>query len=144
MAEKLFPDDKVIVTEYFDVHQDWEIPIPGLFIIASTKDRISLDEFNEQEAAEFFNLVRKLRKGMRDVLGIKNVYFWQDESTHHNLFHLWMFPRYEWMEQFGQKIQSIRPIINHAKETMVNEKVIKEVKAAVEKMKEYMKNHDQK
>ncbi len=139
MAEKLFPNDTVIITEYFDVHQDWEIPIPGLFIIASTKGRVSLDEFNEEEAKEFFDLVRKLRGGMREVLGIKNVCYWQDESTHHNVFHLWMFPRHDWMEEFGNKIQSIRPIITHAKETMVNEKVIKEVKDTVKKMAEYMK-----
>jgi len=140
MEEKLFPNDKVIVTEYFDVHQDWEIPIPGFFIIASTKNRISLDEFNEEEAQEFFNLVRKLRKGMRDILGIKGVCFWEDETTHHNVFHLWMFPRYEWMEEFGDKIQSIRPIINYAKRNMVNEKTIKDVKNMVKKMADYMKN----
>ena len=144
MAEKLFPNDTVIITQHFDAHQDWEIPIPGLFIIASEKNRVALDEFSEEEAKEFFDLIRKLRRGMREVLGINHVCFWQDEATHHNVFHLWMFPRYEWMEQFGQKIQSIRPIIEYAKENMVNEKTIKEVKDAVDKMKEYMKqNYEQ-
>ncbi len=140
MEEKLFPNDKVIITEYFDIHQDWNIPIPGLFIIASTKGRVSLDEFSAEEADEFFHLVRKLRKGMKDVLGITTVCFWQDEGTHHHLFHVWVFPRYPWMEKFGQKIESIRPIINHAKEHMVNEKVFKEVKDMVTKMNDYMKN----
>ncbi|OGZ19423.1 MAG: hypothetical protein A3F95_03020 [Candidatus Nealsonbacteria bacterium RIFCSPLOWO2_12_FULL_39_31] len=76
---------------------------------------------------------------MKDVLGIKTVCFFQDEGTHHNLFHLWIFPRYEWMEKFGEKIESIRPIIDYAKENMVNEKVFKEVRDMVKKMREYMK-----
>jgi len=32
-----------------------------------------LNEFDDKEANEFFNLVRKLRRGMEDVLGIKIV-----------------------------------------------------------------------
>ena len=138
MDTKLFPNDKIIVTKYFDIHQDWDVPIPGFFIIASTKGKISLDEFDDEEANEFFVLVRKLRKGMREILGIKTVYFFQDESTHHGIFHLWVFPKYEWMDQFGQKIESIRPIINYAKENMVNEDVSGEVKDMVKKMADYM------
>ena len=138
MDAKLFPNDKIIVTQYFDIHQDWITPIPGFFIIASIKGRISLDEFDDEEANEFFALVRKLRKGMRDILGIKVVYFFQDESTHHGLFHLWIFPRYEWMGKFGQKIESVRPIIDYAKENMINENISLEVKDMVKKMADYM------
>ncbi|MDP4007255.1 MAG: diadenosine tetraphosphate hydrolase [bacterium] len=139
MEEKLFANEKIIVTEYFDIHQDWEVPIPGFFIIASTKGKISLDEFDDEETNEFSDLVRKLRKGMREVLGIRAVCFFQDEGTHHGLFHLWVFPRYEWMDKFGVKIESIRPIINYAKENMVNEDVSREVKDMVKKMRDYMK-----
>ena len=87
----------------------------------------------------FFNLVKKLRKGMKDVLSIKTVCFFQNEATHHNLFHMWIFPRYEWMEKYGDRIQSIRLIIDYAKENMVNDKISKEVKDMVKKMSDYMK-----
>ena len=136
---QFFPNEKIIITEYFDAHQDQGVPIPCFFIIASRKGKVSLNEFVSEEVDEFFDLVRKLRKGMKDVLGIKTVCFFQDEGTHHNLFHLWIFPRYEWMEKFGEKIESIRPIIDYAKENMVNEKVFKEVRDMVKKMREYMK-----
>ena len=76
---------------------------------------------------------------MRDVLGIKTVCLFQDEGTHHNLFHFWIFPRYEWMGKFGIKIESIRPIINYSLENMINDKAYKEVKENVKKMKEFMK-----
>jgi len=133
MKEKLFPNEKIIVTEYFDVHQDWGVPIPGFFIIASRKGRVSLDEFEDREAEEFFNLVRKLRKGMRDVLGIKTACLFQDEETHHNLFHFWIFPRYEWMEKFGTKIESIRPIVNFSRENMIMIKYLKRLRIWLKK-----------
>ncbi|MCP6726840.1 MAG: diadenosine tetraphosphate hydrolase [Patescibacteria group bacterium] len=138
MAKQLFPNEKIIITKYFDVHQDWDVSIPGFFIIASKTGKVSLDEFNNEEADEFFSLVRKLRRGMREVLRIETVCFFQDEGTHH-LFHLWIFPRYEWMNKFGEKIESIRPIINYAKENMANEKVLSEVKEMVKQMRDYMK-----
>ncbi len=139
MEEKLFPNEKIFITENFDVHQDWGVPIPGFFIIASRKGRISLDEFDIEEANEFFNLVRKLRKGMKDILDIKTVCFFQNEGTHHKLFHMWIFPRYEWMNKFGEKIESIRPIIDHARSSMVNDGVFEEIKDMVRKMRDYMK-----
>ena len=138
MKEKLFPNEKIIITENFDVHQDWGVPIPGFFIIASRKGRISLDEFDAEEADEFFNLVRKLRKGMKDILKIKTVCFFQNEGTHHKLFHMWIFPRHEWMNKFGEKIESIRPIIDYARSSMVNDSVFEEIKDMVRKMREYM------
>ncbi len=138
MGEKIFPNEKIIITKNFDVHQDWEVPIPGFFVIASRKNKVSFDEFNAEEIDELFNLIKKLRKGMREVLDIKIVCFFQDEGTHDHLFHIWIFPRHGWMNEFGSKIESIRPIINYAKNNMVNEDVFEEVKDMVGKMKEYM------
>jgi hypothetical protein len=86
---------------------------------------------------EFINLIREIRKGMRNVLKIEEVYFFQNEDTEHG-FHLWIFPRHKWMEKFGRKIQSVRPIMNYAKENMISDDVFKEVKEYVKKMKEFM------
>jgi len=44
------------------------------------------------------------------------------------------------MEEFGRKIQSVRPIMNYAKEHMVNDKIFLEVKESAKKMNEYMSN----
>ena len=74
---------------------------------------------------------------MEEILNIKDVYFFQNEDTESN-FHLWIFPRHEWMENFGRKIQSVRPIMEYAQENMANEEIFQEVKASVSKMKEYM------
>ena len=133
----LFPNENIITTKYFDVHQDWEIPIPGFFIIASLRKLKSISEFTDGESIEFINLIRQVRQGMRDVLKIQEVYFFQNEDTEHN-FHLWIFPRHDWMQRFGGKIQSVRPIINYAKENMISDDISSEVKNSVKEMKKYM------
>ena len=135
----LFPNESVIDTEYFNVHQDWEVPIPAFFIIASKRKIRSISEFTGREALEFFNLLAHLRRGMKDVLGINDVYLFQNEDTSHN-FHMWVFPRHRWMDKFGSKIQSVRPIIEYAKENMATDEVIKDVKECVKKMSQYMQS----
>ena len=75
---------------------------------------------------------------MKKVLGIKDVYLFQNEDSKHN-FHLWIFPRHKWMEKFGRKIQSVRPITEYAEKNMTKDGNIREVKDAVKQMKEYMK-----
>jgi len=137
--EKIFPNEEVIKSKYFGVHQDWEVPIPGFLILAPHRKMRSIMDFTDEESVEFMNLIRKIRKGMLDVLNIEDVYFFQNEDTEHG-FHLWIFPRLEWMEKFGRKIQSVRPIMNYAKENMVTSEVKSEVREYVSKMREYMKD----
>jgi len=140
MANKvLFPNEIVIKTKLFRVEQDWEVPIPGFFIVASLRKIKSVAEFSDEETAEFAKLVRDVRRGMREVLGIEEVYLFQNEDSMHN-FHLWMFPRHKWMDKFGRRIKSVRPIMDYAKESMKTEEVFCEVRGAVKKMKEYFSN----
>ena len=137
--KKLFPDGAVITTKYFNVGQDWETPIPAFFIIAPNRKMSSFDELAEEEAAEFIKLLCFVRKGMREILGIKDVYIFQNEDTDSG-FHVWMFPRLDWMEKFGRKIESVRPIMDYAIKSMATEEIIKDVKEKVNQMKKYMDN----
>lgn len=133
----LFPNENIITTKLFNVSQDWEVPIPGFFIIAPLRKMKSISEFTNEESVEFMNLIRKVRNGMRDILKIDEVYLFQNEDTEHG-FHFWIFPRHDWMERFGRKIQSVRPIMNYAKENMLSDDVFKKVRDYVKKMKKYM------
>ena len=135
----LFPNENIITTKLFTVNQDWEVPIPGFFIVAPLRKIKSIDEFTDAEAIEFIKIVKEIRKGMREILKIEEVYLFQNEDSKHG-FHLWMFPRYKWMEKFGTKIQSVRPIMIYAKENMLSENIFREVKEYVEKMKKFMRN----
>jgi diadenosine tetraphosphate (Ap4A) HIT family hydrolase len=135
----LFPNEEVFNGKYFNIHQDWEVPIPAFFVIESKRKINSFMEFTENESLEFMRLIKKVRTGMKEALNIKDVYFFQNEDSLHG-FHLWIFPRHAWMEKFGKKIQSVRPIMNYAKKKLTDDKIIKEVKTSAKKIRTYMEN----
>ena len=136
--KKIFPNLKVAEREHFEAHQDWEVPIKGFFIIAPERKVRSFEEFTDEEAKELGVFIKDIREAMSEVLNIKDVYLFQNEDTDHD-FHIWMFPRHEWMEDFGREIESVRPIMEHAKKELVSKDKKKEVREAARKVREYMK-----
>ncbi|MBN2142160.1 HIT domain-containing protein [Candidatus Woesearchaeota archaeon] len=138
--EKIFKDDIIIETEHFSVGQDWEIAIPGFYIVApKDKARIrSVEDLTDEEATEYIFLVRKVRKAMREALDIKHVYFYRGEDSPFG-FHLWMMPRYAWMDKVADSGPgSLLPVWKYAKENLNSEKNIKETKEAAKKMRTYL------
>jgi diadenosine tetraphosphate (Ap4A) HIT family hydrolase len=85
-------------TAHFDAHQDWEIPIPGFVIVASRRHLQSIDEFTDEERGDFIEFLCMVRRAMREALDIQTAYLIQEEDTSDH-FHVWMFPRYEWMAE---------------------------------------------
>ena len=130
----LFPDEVILETEHFKVSQDCEVPIPGFYILAAKRSITSIADFTKDEEKEFAKLLVNVRKAMKEVLHIQEVYLFQNEDSEHK-FHLWLFPRHEWMEQFGRKIQSVRLIMDHAEKNMRTAKIQTEVKEAARKMR---------
>lgn len=131
------PGGSVLNTKHFDVHQDICIPLPGFLILASKRHIQSVDEFTEEEKREFMEVLTKTRKAMRDAMGIKTIYLVQEEDTSHH-FHLWTFPRYDWMaEKFGKKIESVRPIMRYCQENLKTEKIIREIEDSIRLLKDY-------
>jgi len=131
------PGGSIASTKYFDAHQDYEIPIPGFVILASKRHLQSVDEFTNEEKTDFIEFLSHLRQTMRKACGVQVVYLIQEEDTSHH-FHVWMFPRHDWlMERFGRKIQSVRPIMEYARENMKTPKNLQKVDEAMEKMKKY-------
>ncbi|NRD80227.1 diadenosine tetraphosphate hydrolase [Bacillus sp. BRMEA1] len=115
------PDGGVIIeTEHFHAHQDVAYPIEGLVILASKRHIIGFDELTEAPKVDYIHLLTKIRKAQRTALGIEYVfYFYNEDTTHH--FHTWMVPRYEWMNEFGRSVESVRPVLLHARKHMNNE-----------------------
>jgi len=131
---------QIIVTKSFDIHQDFETPIPGFFIIEAKRRVTSIMELSVDEQQELISLLVRIRRAMKDALGIHHVILFQDEATEWKDFHLWLFPRYSWMNRFGQKIESVKPIIQYAQENMADKKSIQQVEDAIEKIKEYLQS----
>jgi diadenosine tetraphosphate (Ap4A) HIT family hydrolase len=128
----------IIETEHFTVGQDFDVPILGFFIISTRKHILSIADFSKEERKEFIELVCRTRKGMRDILGIREVCLFQNEGSAHH-FHLWMLPRYDWMAQFGRGTKSLKPILEHAKQKMKTKDNLEKIDEAVKKMRKYIK-----
>lgn len=125
------PDGGVVLeTEHFHAHQDVAYPIKGLMIVASKRHIKCLDELTEEERLDYINVLSKIRKAQREVLEIEHVYYFYNEDTTHH-FHTWMVPRYEWMYQFGRSVESVRPVLLHARNEMNDQENVDEVMEAI-------------
>ena len=131
VSKKLF-DITIYETDNFEVNQDWEVPIPGFFILSPKNKIKSITEFTDGESHELIDILRKIRNAMRTVLKIKEVSIFQEEKTKFN-FHIWILPQYDWMKE-----NSLKEILKYAQKNMKSSKIMKEVKEAAEKVKEYL------
>ncbi|PAV29687.1 diadenosine tetraphosphate hydrolase [Virgibacillus profundi] len=129
------PDGGIIMeTEHFHAHQDVAYPIVGLVILASKRHITCFDELNEAEKLDYINCLTKIRKALRKVLGIEYVYYFYNEDTTHH-FHTWMVPRYEWMYEFGRSVESVRPVLLHARNEMNDGGNLANVILGIDKLK---------
>lgn len=131
----IVPDGGVVLeTEYFHAHQDVAYPIRGLIILASKRHIKAFDELTEEEKTDYIQVLTKIRRAQREVLGIEYVYYFYNEDTTHH-FHTWMVPRYEWMYEFGRSVESVRPTLLHARNEMNGTENVVEVMAAIDALK---------
>ncbi len=129
------PDGGVIYeTDNFHAHQDVAYPIEGLVILASKRHVKSIDEFTEEEQIEYIKTLTKIRRAQRDVLGIETIYYFYNEDTTHH-FHTWMVPRYEWMKDFGHSVESLRPVLLHARNELNDKHHVALVMKSIDQLK---------
>jgi diadenosine tetraphosphate (Ap4A) HIT family hydrolase len=88
-------------------------PIRGLVILASKRHIKCLDELTDEELNDYIHALYQIRKAQREVLE-QVYYFYNEDTTHH--FHTWMVPRYDWMYPFGKSVESVRPVLLHARQ----------------------------
>ncbi|HYF02640.1 MAG TPA: diadenosine tetraphosphate hydrolase [Patescibacteria group bacterium] len=128
-------------SQNFHVHQDVAYPIRGLVILASKRHFYCMDELTPEEQSEFITLIHKIRSEQRAKLGIETVYYFYNEDTTHH-FHLWMVPRYEWMAQFGKSVESLRPVLLHARNGMNTKENMQDVLEGIAVLKGGMKDFE--
>lgn len=136
-GESTPPGEIIMSTENFVLHQDPEIPIKAFLIIASKKHIRSLLEFTYEESQELFNLVYRARMALKSIKDIKEVSIIQEERSGH--FHLWLLPRYEWMdEKFENSLSTVREILFYAKGHYKTEENISDILSTVCTIRNYM------
>ncbi|PPA68918.1 HIT family protein [Jeotgalibacillus proteolyticus] len=134
------PDGGVVIeTEHFHAHQDVAYPIRGLIILASKRHIKCFDELSDSERLDYINILARIRKAQRNALGIEYVYyFYKEDTTHH--FHTWMVPRYEWMYEFGRSVESVRPVLLHARNEMNDRENVQQVTEAIKILTKELKS----
>ncbi len=133
------PGGVIAESEYFRAEADYEYPIPGFVIIVSKRHFFGIDEMSANEQTDFIGFVCSVRRAMRKALNIEHVHIVLEEDTTSSHFHLWIFPRYAWMEkQFGKKIESVKPIMEYAKQHLTLPKHLTAVERAVVKLRDLL------
>ena len=105
--------------ESFKLSQDWELPIPGFFVISPKRHIETFEELTSIERVEIFELVNNTIKILREnnICDRFNVVF--EEKRH---FHIWIMPRYKWMTYLNKNIMgNIELIFEYAKNNMRTE-----------------------
>lgn len=78
------------------ISQDNTFPLPGFYILYFDKQYKSIDELSNSTLLRSANLLKILRKAMRQVLGIKSVnIYYEEKLTPSNNVHFWVMPKTE-------------------------------------------------
>lgn len=132
------PGGIIFQTNNFILHQDPEIPIKGFLIVASKKHIKSISQLTYEESQELFGLVYSARMALGSLEDIIEVSIIQEERSGH--FHLWLLPRYKWMnDKFQNSLSTIREIMIYAKENHKTKENIEEILLTVHKLKDSFK-----
>lgn len=133
-GEVAAPGGTIAETKNFILNQDPEIPIKGFLIIASKSHIKSISQFSSEQSQELFNLVYRARIALKSIEDIKEVTIIQEERSGH--LHLWLLPRYEWMnEKFANSLSTVREIMTYSKNNLKSEENIASILSTVEKIK---------
>jgi diadenosine tetraphosphate (Ap4A) HIT family hydrolase len=113
--------------EKFTVSQDWELPIKGFFIVSPKKHVEKLSELTDEERNEMFQLVNKTVTILR-TNGICDRFDYIFEEKENRHLHIWILPRYEWMNEIGDDIiDNIGLIFDYAKKHFRSSEVYTEI-----------------
>jgi diadenosine tetraphosphate (Ap4A) HIT family hydrolase len=135
-----FNTGNIYKSEYFDVHQDLETPIPGFLIISSRRHIKSIDEFTDSEQLDFIKTITLARKAQRQILSIEHIIMVQEEISKHH-FHVWLFPQYDWMDNIGGRVSAISTIMNYAKESMKTIEILESIEIMNHKLISFFESY---
>lgn len=112
----------------FTLSQDWELPIQGFFIVSPKRHIEKLCELTKDERNEMFEIVDKTVKILRDNKICERFdYIFEEKENRH--LHVWILPRYNWMNKIvNDIIDNIGIILKYAKTNFRNDENYEEIK----------------
>ena len=121
--------------ERFTMSQDWEVPIKGFFIVSPKRHIEKLCELTDDERNEMFYIVNKTVNILREnKICDRFDYIFEEKENRH--LHVWILPRYNWMEEVVDDIiDNIGTIFEYAKNNFRSSKNYEEIKRITEIVK---------
>lgn len=112
----------------FTLSQDQELPIQGFFIVSPKRHIEKLCELTKDERNEMFEIVDKTVKILRDNKICERFdYIFEEKENRH--LHVWILPRYNWMNKIvNDIIDNIGIIFEYAKTNFRNDENYEEIK----------------
>ena len=112
----------------FTLSQDWELPIQVFFIVSPKRHIEKLCELTKDERNEMFEIVDKTVKILRDNKICERFdYIFEEKENRH--LHVWILPRYNWMNKIvNDIIDNIGIIFEYAKTNFRNDENYEEIK----------------
>ena len=131
------PGDLIQKTQYFCLHQDPLIPLPGFLVIASLRHIQSIAEMHDAEYKELSNLIRNAHHAIKKATCVEYLTIVQEESSMH--FHLWFFPwTQDVIEKYGKpSLSNIREIMSDYRNQPISDVQWKDLEESIEKIKLY-------
>ena len=137
------PGGVIYSSKHFSINQDCEIPIIGFIIISTNRHIQSIDEFTNEEKAEYIGLLASTRKALREVLDVQSIFVIQVENQEHH-FHTCLLPITEDMrERFGTGFSAVKPYMEYARKNLIIKKNLKQIDNSICKMRDYLRDRKQ-
>lgn len=101
---------------YFMIHQDPYVAIPGFFIVSPKRHIYSIDEMTPLELRDLGKVIAIAEKAVRAVTDAEHITVIQEEKVSEGHLHIWIFPWHSFLlSSYGHSMKKIRVITEHYK-----------------------------
>lgn len=100
--------------EYFIIHQDPYVAIPGFLIISPKRHIYTIDEMTLLELYDMGKLIAIAENSVRKLPGVEYITIIQEEKVSEGHLHIWIFPWHRFiLSQYEHSIENVRTITEH-------------------------------
>ena len=130
------PSGIVYRDEFFNIAQDWQLPIDGFLVISPIRHVLYLSELTDYERNEIFSLANKTIITLKKALPDTNYNLIICEAGYH--LHIWLMPRHNWMKDLvGKNIaKNMGTIFDYAKANLKTKENIDKIAETCKLVKE--------
>ena len=128
---------EIVRSKYFDISQDFELPINGFIVIGSLRHVESINEMTFEEKQELIILIDVVIASLKK-LNVCSQYdvVWEEKDNNH--FHVWLMPRHKYLlDAMGTNIiKKVGELFDYAKNNLRTEENLRTVSNTITNLKQ--------